>query len=59
MAKNIYNLLNAKQIIKIGFYVPSQEKLFDKFTGRKAHITILENHFLIKIIINQLKDLFK
>lgn len=56
MAKNIYESLNARRVIKIGIHVPDVDKGFEYYLGRKAHIDILDNTFLKHLIFHQLKE---
>lgn len=56
MAKNIYEAIQAKRIIKIGIYVPDVDKGLEYYLGRKAHVDILDNHFVKHLIFHQLKE---
>lgn len=56
MARNIYESIEAKRIIKIGVFVPDVDKGFEYYLGRKAHLDVLDNHFLKHLLFHQLKE---
>ena len=58
LAKNIYERLNARNIVKICVHIPNLAKGFDVLVGRQAHIEILENNFLKHLIFSQIKEYF-
>jgi hypothetical protein len=58
MAKNIYERLDAQNIIKICVHIPNLAKGFDVLVGRQAHVEILENNFLKHLLFSQIKEYF-
>ncbi len=58
LAKNIYERLNARNIVKICVHIPNLAKGFDVLVGRQAHVEILENNFLKHLIFSQIKEYF-
>lgn len=56
MATNIYEKMNAENIVKICMHIPRVSKGFDFLIGRQAHVEILENPFLMHLVVSQLKS---
>lgn len=52
---NIYENVNAENLVKICVHIPHVSKGFDFLLGRQAHVEILENPFLMHLIFSQLK----
>ena len=46
MAKELINNIGADRVIKIGYYIPNNNKGFDFFLGWEAHVDVLDNLFL-------------
>ena len=56
MVRNFYRNMDFSNLVKIGFFVPNVNKGFGYFIGRDAHIEILDNLFLGRLIFSQLKN---
>ncbi|CAD8143566.1 unnamed protein product [Paramecium pentaurelia] len=59
MATNILRQLHQNEVLRISIDYKFYDGDFDTFLGRKAHIAILESHFLNQYIIYNLGDYFK
>ena len=59
MALNILSKLTNISLKRIDVNFLIQEKNFDTFIGRTAHIQFLENTDFMKILFYNIEDLFK
>lgn len=58
MANNIYERLEKATVVKLGVFTPNIAKGMDVFLGRQAHVEILENPLLKRLILAQVSEYF-
>lgn len=58
MAESFYRQFKNTNIVKMRVYIPNLAKGMDVFLGRQAHVEILENTLLKRVVFSQLREYF-